>query len=96
MTLSESPSEGYGGTSDALAYNHFLQGRALYDAAESTQTDLAALSHFEQAIVIDRSFGAAHAALARTLTVLGNTSVSVDAAQSYYDRASSAAGDALR
>lgn len=61
-----------GGTANATAYDQFLRGRDLYNRANSEAMDLAALGHFDAAIVADVRFAAAHAARARSLTLIGS------------------------
>ena len=85
----------YGATANAAAYNDYLKGKELYAAALSLETDLASLDHFDRAIERDPQFGAAHAARARILTVLGNTSDDVTKAKLYYETAHSAAQRAV-
>lgn len=85
----------YGVTGNAVAFNDFLKGRELYESAISTETDLSALAHFDRAIEGDPAFGAAHAARARTLTVLGNSASSVTDAKDFYAKAQSAARRAV-
>ena len=85
----------YGETSNATAFNDYLKGKELYAAAISHETDLSALSFFDRAIERDGAFGAAHAARARTLTVLGNTSDDVERARLYYESARTAAARAV-
>jgi len=50
-------------TSSAQAYDHYLQGRHLFNRRSGTDV-LQAKSHFEQAVQIDPSYGRAWAALA--------------------------------
>ena len=82
---------GYGQTTNAAAFDDYLKGNELYVAAISYDTDLEALARFDRAIERDPGFGAAHAARARTLTVLGNTSDSIERAKLYYESARTAA-----
>lgn len=85
----------YGATANAAAFNDYLKGKDLYAAALSLETDLASLDHFDRAIERDPQFGAAHAARARILTVLGNTSDDVVKARLYYETAQAAATRAV-
>ena len=85
----------YGQTEDAAAFDDYLKGNELYASAVSLETDLEALAKFDSAIARDPNFGAAHAARARTLTVLGNTSDSVERAKLYYESARAAAEKAV-
>jgi tetratricopeptide (TPR) repeat protein len=85
----------YGASKNAAAYNDYFKGEELYSAALSNETDLAALAHFDRAIERDPEFGAAHAARARSLTSLGNTSDDVVKARLYYESAQVAARRAV-
>src|SRR6185295_18369109 len=42
-----------GGTANVKAYEHYLQGRALFSLAKDEATDRAALTHYELAIAAD-------------------------------------------
>jgi TolB-like protein/Flp pilus assembly protein TadD len=61
-----------GGTTNAAAYDEYLRGRDLYARASSEEMDKAALAHFDAAIAADPRFAGAHAARARSLTVIGS------------------------
>lgn len=61
-----------GGTRDVAAYDAFLRGKDLFDQAANEGTDRAALARFEEAIALDRKYGAAHAARALALAVIAN------------------------
>lgn len=61
-----------GGTTNANAYDQFLRGRDLYSRASSEEMDLAALAYFDAAVAADPVFAAAHAARARSLTLIGS------------------------
>ncbi len=61
-----------GGTANIAAYDAYLRGRDLYAHAADEAGDRAALDRFDAAIALDSSFAAAHAARARSLTVIGN------------------------
>lgn len=56
-----------GGTRNVAAYEHYLQGRSLYNLAKDQASDRAALTHFELAIAADPNFALAHAARSRSL-----------------------------
>ncbi len=60
------------GTDDLQAYDFYLRGRDLYNRAAEQEDDMAALAMFDRAIEADPSYAAAHAARARSLTVIGN------------------------
>ncbi|NNL89295.1 MAG: TIR domain-containing protein [Marinicaulis sp.] len=80
-----------GAPTNSAAYIEYLKGIDLYKSAVSTETDLRSLSHLDSATQLDPNFAAAHAARARTLTVLGNTSDNVRRAKLYYATALEAA-----
>jgi TolB-like protein/Flp pilus assembly protein TadD len=61
-----------GGTSDFLAFDAYLRGRALFDQADGEAGERAALAQFDAAIARDAKFAAARAARARSLTVIAN------------------------
>ena len=85
----------FGGTGNAAAFNDYLKGNELYASARSLEADLEALALFDHAIGIDAGFGAAHAARARSLTSLGNTSDNVRQARAYYEDAQKSAKRAV-
>ncbi len=84
-----------GSTANAAAFDAYLQANALFLAAVSVETDLAALSLYDRAISLDPDFGAARAARARILVALGNTSSDIQAAQNYYEAAAQSARAAV-
>ena len=90
------PSGQTGAPVNANAFNAYLKGLELYRLSKDEETDLASLAQFETAIAADPSFAAAHAARAKTLTVLGNGAASVDVARQYYAQAASAAEAAVQ
>lgn len=59
-----------GGTGNTKAFDAYLRGAALYELAESEQTDRLALAAFDEAIGLDRDYAVAHAGRARALTVI--------------------------
>lgn len=96
LTEVDDSSEGrYGATENAAAFDAYLQGNSLYLSAENIETDRAALAQYDRAIALDPDFGAAQAARARTLTVLGNKSEDVRTAREYYALAAGAAREAV-
>lgn len=95
LAISENASKlapgNYGATRNAAAFDEYLKGNDLYAAAIDLKSDLAALAFFDRAIERDPQFGAAHAARAKSLTSLGNTSDTIEKARQYYEGARSAA-----
>ena len=61
-----------GGTTDPIALDAYLRGRALYDLSVDEATDRAALERLDAALAADPGFAAAHAARARSLTAIAN------------------------
>jgi TolB-like protein/DNA-binding winged helix-turn-helix (wHTH) protein/Flp pilus assembly protein TadD len=61
-----------GGTENIIAFDAFLQGKALFEQGIDEASDRAALAMFDAAIAADPRYGNAHAARARSLTVIGN------------------------
>jgi TolB-like protein/Tfp pilus assembly protein PilF len=76
-----------GGTSNAAAYDAYLRGRDLYNKAPDEAGERAALARFDEAIALDPNFAAAHAARARSLTVIGNRYGTLAETREYYDAA---------
>lgn len=85
----------YGMTNDAIAFEDYLKGNRLYALAANTEMDLEALARFDSALQRDPDFGAAHAARARSLTSLGNTTNNIVKARLYYQSAADAAERAI-
>ena len=85
-----------GGTSNLNAYDAQLRGRDLFDRAVDEASDRAALASFESAIQADPDYALAHAARARTLTVIGNQYEQGQARRAAYEQAIVAAERAVR
>jgi len=73
-----------GGTTNVQAYEHYLQGRALFNLAKDEPTDRAALTHFEMAIAQDPKFALAHAARSRSLAVIAGEYAKADQLKPLY------------
>ena len=73
-----------GGTTNVAAYEHFLQGRALFNLAKDETTDRTALTHFELAIAADPKFALAHAARARSLAAIAAEYAKADQLKQLY------------
>lgn len=84
-----------GGTANVAAYDAYLRGRDLYNNATDEAGERAALSQFEAAIALDPRFAGAHAARARSLTVIANQYGSLEETRRYYDAALVAAERAV-
>lgn len=76
-----------GGTANVAAYDAYLRGRDLYANAVDEAGERAALDRFDAAITLDPGFAAAHAARARSLTVIANQYGSQEEAKAYSDMA---------
>ena len=61
-----------GGTANVMAFDAYLRGRDLYQQGLDENSDRTALARFDEAIAADPRYALAHAARARTLTVIGN------------------------
>jgi TolB-like protein/Flp pilus assembly protein TadD len=84
-----------GGTTNVQAYEHYLQGRALFNLAKDEPTDRAALTHFEMAIAEDPNFALAHAARSRSLAAIAGQYAKADQLKSIYSEAIAAAQRAV-
>jgi TolB-like protein len=84
-----------GGTTNVAAYEHYLQGRALFNLARDEPTDRAALTHFEMAIAEDPKFALAHAARSRSLGVIAGEYAKADQLKRLYSEAIAAAQRAI-
>lgn len=84
-----------GGTTNVQAYEHYLQGRALFNLAKDEQTDHAALTNFEMAIAEDPKFALAHAARSRSLAVIAGEHANADQLKPLYSEAIAAAQRAV-
>jgi TolB-like protein/Flp pilus assembly protein TadD len=84
-----------GGTMNVQAYEHYLQGRALFNLAKDELTDRAALTNFEMAITEDPKFALAHAARSRSLSVIAGEHASADQIRPLYSEAIAAARRAI-
>ena len=61
-----------GGTNSFEAYDNYLRGREQFDNAADQTSDRAALASFDAAVKADDKYALAHAARARSLTVIGD------------------------
>jgi|SRR6478672_2400038 len=59
-----------GGTTSVPAYEAYLQGRALFNAALDEASDRQALTDYERAIAVDPNFALAHAGRSRSLAAI--------------------------
>jgi TolB-like protein/Tfp pilus assembly protein PilF len=84
-----------GGTKNVGAYEHYLQGRSLFNLAKDEPTDREALNHFELAIADDPKFALAHAARSRSLSVMAGEHASADQVKPLYSEAIAAAHRAI-
>jgi TolB-like protein/DNA-binding winged helix-turn-helix (wHTH) protein/Flp pilus assembly protein TadD len=84
-----------GGTTNIIAFDAFLQGKALFEQGIDEASDRAALARFDAAITADPDYGQAHAARARTLTVIGNQYAEGAERRALFDTALAAANRAV-
>ncbi len=80
-----------GGTNSFEAYDMYLRGREQFDNASDEASDRAALTSFDAAIKVDGKYAMAHAARARSLTVIGDQYEQGSARLERYDQAIAAA-----
>lgn len=84
-----------GGTRNAEAYEHYLQGQAQFNLAKDAATDRSALANFEMAIAEDPKFALAHAGRSRALAVIASEDATATEVKSLYAEAISAAHRAV-
>ena len=84
-----------GGTRDVEAYEHYLQGQALFNLAKDESSDRSALTNFETAIAGDPRFALAHAGRSRTLAVIAGEHATADQVKPLYAAAVAAARQAI-
>lgn len=84
-----------GGTSNVVAYDHYLRGKDLYAHASNEAEEREAVTRFEAAISADPDFAAAHAGRARALASVAGQYGSAGEIKLYYDTAISSARRAV-
>lgn len=84
-----------GGTTNVLAFDAYLKGRALYHQDSGEQSDRAALTLLESAIAADPDYAVAHAARARALVTIAGQYASAETLTALYDAAEAAARRAI-
>ena len=84
-----------GGTANLEAYDAYLRGKDLFDRAADEAGDQAALDSFDRAVAADPRYAIAHAARARSLTVMGNQYDQGNKRRARYEAAIAAAGQAV-
>lgn len=84
-----------GGTTNAQAYEDYLQGRALFNLAKDEATDRAALDFYDRAIAADPNFALAHAARSRSLAAFAGEYAKGNEIKPLYDQSIAAAGRAV-
>lgn len=87
----ETPEAQSGGTTNVVAFDAYLRGRAAYNLSEGESSDRQALTEFDAAVAADPKFAAAHAARSRTLLVIANQYADAAHAPAMYDAAVKAA-----
>jgi len=61
-----------GGTESVAAFDAYLRGKDLFDAGIDEASDRMALAKFDEAILADPNYAAAHAARSRSIAVMAN------------------------
>ena len=84
-----------GGTTNVVAFDAYLRGRALYDLSADEASERAALAQFDAAITADGNYAAAYAARARSLTAIANQYGEVGSRAGLYQAAVAAAERAI-
>lgn len=85
-----------GGTSNVLAFDNYLRGRALYAISENEDTDLQVQALFDAAITADPNFAAAHAARARNMLYMASQYGSLEETKRLYAAAAESAQQAVK
>ncbi|MEO6255347.1 MAG: TIR domain-containing protein [Sphingomicrobium sp.] len=76
-----------GGTRNVAAYEAYVRGKALYNAAKGEDSDREARANFEVAIAADPNFALAHAALSRVLSSIAASSAQASELKPLYTAA---------
>ncbi len=84
-----------GGTKNAEAYDHYLQGKSLYHQAKDEESDRQALAHYDFAIAADPGFAMAHAARSRVLASIAAEYGKADELKPLYAASTAAARRAV-
>lgn len=84
-----------GGTTIVPAYEAYLRGRSLFNAAKDEASDRAALANYDLAIAADGNFALAHAARSRSLAAIAAEYADADQLRPLYDAAIAAADRAV-
>lgn len=85
-----------GGTKNAEAYDHYLQGKSLYHLAKDEESDRQALAHYDFAIAADPEFALAHAARSRVLASIAAEYGKANELKPLYAASTAAAQRAVR
>jgi TolB-like protein/tetratricopeptide (TPR) repeat protein len=84
-----------GGTTNVIAFDHYLRGKDLYANTKNEAEERQAVAQFDAAIAADPKFAAAHAGRARALAAVSGQYGSVEEIKTYYDAAISSARQAV-
>ncbi|MEM8919298.1 MAG: TIR domain-containing protein [Pseudomonadota bacterium] len=79
--------EQVGGTNSIAAFDAYLRGKELYEAAIDEQSDREALARFDEALAIDPQYASAAAARSRALAIIGNLYADFEERVRLYDEA---------
>jgi TolB-like protein/Flp pilus assembly protein TadD len=85
-----------GGTTNVIAYDHYLRGKDLHANAKNEAEQLQAVKQFDAAIAVDPNFAAAHAARARSLAALSGQYGSATEIRLYREAAIASARTAVK
>lgn len=85
-----------GGTTNVIAFDHYLRGKDLYAHAKDEAEERQAVAQFDAAIAADPKFAAAHAGRARSLAAVSGQYGSVKESEAYYDAAIASARQAVK
>lgn len=88
--------ERIGGTRNAAAFDAYLRGGARYRQAGGEADDRQALALFDQAVLADPHYAAAHAARSRVLTVIANNYTPHEQIKQLYLKSVAASRQAIR
>lgn len=87
---------GVGGTSNVVAYDAFLKGRALFNSDGGEESDRAALAQFDKAIAADPNYADAYAARSRALGTIASQYAKAKDLRGLYDAGVAAAERAVK
>lgn len=84
-----------GGTTNVAAYDLFLRGQAFHKLSADEASERAALAAFDQAVVLDPNYAAAHAARSRSMINIANGTNNLSQMRALFDASVEAAQRAV-